>query len=358
VNIVTEGHQRLAKVVSFPAGGGVAVWQTRESSSAVHAKRISFRLFSEDGSPSADEVEILPPEGSVYFIGAWALGATRVGEDRFALFWHLVDQDLGTFQIFDKNGTPVTGELALPNPQHSIREVAREPHGFLLLMQEPNDSTGPTRVRYLYRFDTGGQLQAGPVDVEILGAYDMQVMLAGEDGTFKIFFASYGEFFARTFDTSTLLPVGDPVSVVTVTQHPHLLVDARLTPWGPVVAAFNGYDGVWLYWLDPDGNHTVTTTLTRTTENLSNYSVGLESWTDGRTLAVVENRAQSNGMSLHRFTEQNRQISGVFSIDCTRTNYNTAPKIIRLNNTQALVVWTSEVTDGDSNSIRGRYVSW
>ncbi len=370
VNLVSEGLQGAVRTVSFPEGGGVVVWRTDDAFSD-GTMRISFRLFQTDGSPAGDEVEVLPPTEVQQIYGAWAgLGSVvRVGDDRFAISWNLGTQGQGIYRIYDRHGSPVTDELVLPDPLLpepleegevllSQRHLAHAPRGFLVLMHNHTSPAGPNEGMYLYRFDGEGLLQVGPVESDFLGGDHGLLILPRDDGTFQVFLGGFGSFRTRKFDSATLLPVDDPVTVVTVTSNPHLLSDVRRTPWGPVVAASNGYHGSWLYWLDTDGNLEATTTLATLSGDTAKLHVGLAAWNDGRTLAVVANNAQPNGMSLHRFTGRNEQISGMFSLDCAGVNYNTYPKLLRLNNALALVVWRSPVSDGDRGSIRGRYVSW
>ncbi len=367
VNVVSEGRQGLVRTISFPEGGGVAVWQTTDSSSDV--LRISFRLFHAGGSPG-DEIEVLPLTEVEQVYGAWAgLGmVARVDDDRFAISWNLGMQGQGIYRIYDRHGSPVTDELVLPDPLLpepleegevllSYRYLAHEPQGFFVLMYNHTSPGGSNEALYLYRFDRDGRLQMGPVDVELLGDDYGRAILAAQDGTFQIFFSNYRELLVRTFDSATLLPLGDAMTIDTVSPYPHTISEVRRTPWGPVVAACN-HHGSWLLWLEPDGSLASTTTLATVTGGTAGLEAGLAVWNDGRIFAAVTDNSQPNGMALHRFTEHDEQISGVFSLDCAGRNHNPKPRLIRLDDARALVVWDSFVTDGEYGSIRGRYLSW
>ncbi len=258
VNLVTEGRQHGVRAISLPEGG-VLAWQTGDANSSV---RISFRLVDTTGSLAPEEIEVVPPTEVEVAYGAFAGfgGISRAGADRFVLTWNLGLAGAGFYQLFEPEGTAVTGRQQLEAPalpsEYADREIlwsyprlAHDPSaGFFAIWSTSLEGGG--RVVQIERYNEDGERTQGPATI---GDSSGVLVLGREDATFHTFTGGSGSFDVQRFNSSTLLPAGEPITVTTVTGNPHGLHDVHHSPDGFVVGAANAYDGAWLYWLDPNG---------------------------------------------------------------------------------------------------------
>lgn len=187
VNTTTAGSQSDTRVASRPNGDYAVVWQSPDADGS----GVFLRLFQANGTPITGEIAVNTTTGNDQDTAAVAVA----DDGRVFVAWESLGQDgssLGiSARIFDATGAALGAEIPVntftANAQDDPR-IACDPAGNFVVVWESSSQDGDGDGIYAQRFSRTGA-KIGPetlVNTTTAGSQTTPVVGVGPDGTFVV----------------------------------------------------------------------------------------------------------------------------------------------------------------------------
>lgn len=246
VNTTTTDEQKVAQVTTLTGGRVVVVWQSDGqdgSGAGVYA-----RVFNANGTPVTGEIAV--PQTTAGDQSLPQIAALSNGG--FAVAWN--SGSSAAYRLFNSSGQPTIAEIALPGVQQGVVDIASNGTSGATVMYTTWDATAQIATRHLVSISNTGAVQ-NTVDTDVTYFIHSSVDLlpAGQ-----VLTTSYA-----------IGPCGSPVSVALTDAAGTIGPGAALTPLGwpteadigvlsatRLVVAYSWIKGLPVSVQDPDAPYT------------------------------------------------------------------------------------------------------